>query len=269
MSIYFNQTNLTAGDSFSGGSGGSNFPNGITISDYNIVPEQTFAWGQPSLVVSQPNAPPLNQATFQADNLLAFTGTGGTDDKSCLINSSTIRFRGNLGTGVGSDLVTAIDANLGTSNAFDIKNVNSISGTKYTTGVNPSWNPINFTLRPDQVTDKGLIYMTIGWDAVDTGANPTLVAGADASGAFIRSFWPGYITMPLYLGGQDVIVESDNETFLFGEGKAGAIGTLSTGVQFLSSRNNFSSIQDNTNTYNANMTALLSSLKSVYPACFS
>ena len=270
MSIYFNQTNITPGTSFSGGGGGggSNFPNGITISDYYLTPSPVGAWGSPALTISEINTP-NNQATLSVDNVLAFTGSGGTDDKSCLINASTIQFQGNLGTGIGSVLVSAIDANLGTSNAFDVKNINTLVGTKYTTGANPTWNPMNFTLRPANASDKGTNFIQVTWDAVDTGANTALVAGADASGAFIYSFWPGYITMPLTIGGQDVTIGSDNETFLYGQGKAGAIGNLSTGVEFLSAQNNLSSIQDPSQQYTANMTALLSTFKDLYPTCFS
>lgn len=148
--------------------------------------------------------------------------------------------------------------------------VSTITGQKNTTGVfNPTYNPINFTLRPDLAANKGTNYIQVTWDAVDTGANTALVAGADASGAFIYSFWPGFVSMPLTLGGQDVTISSDNETFLFGEGKAGAIGSLSTGVQFLSAQNTMSSIQDPTKQYNADLTALLSTFKDLYPTCFA
>ena len=191
MSIYFNQTNITAGTPFSsgGGSNTSNFHSGLT------------------------------------------TGTAG---------------QGGFVAGISS-----FNAELDTT------------ATGY------SWIPQYFKFRPDQAVKGGLVANVIEWDAVDTGANLALVYGANTDTAFITSQWPGYISMPLDFSGANLTLRSDNETFMFCEGNAGGLGNISTGTPFISAYNNFSSIQDPTKAYTADMTALLSTFKDLYPGCFS
>ena len=278
MSINPSQSWITPNTSLfgSGGSGGgSNFPQGIDISNNFIQLDPYVRWASPCLAVENtPLTGPAIPVPFSANPFFAFNwdGSNATTSKSGSYSASNIFYQGSNGSGNGSIFVNTIDGNLGTSNAFDVQNVNTISGTKYTTGANPTWNPLNFTLRPDNASDKGTNYIQVTWDAVDTGANTALVAGADASGAFIYSFWPGYITMPLTIGGQDVTISSDNETFLYGQGNAGGLGTLSTGTPFLSGSNFFSSITTPVGVagqYKANMYALFSTLQTSYPACFN
>ena len=74
--------------------------------------------------------------------------------------------------------------------------------------------------------------------------------------------------MPLELWGATIHSYSDNETFLYMDGKEGAIGSISTGVQLLSASNVFNTITDPTKQYTADTTALFSTLKSVYPDSF-
>ena len=137
-----------------------------------------------------------------------------------------------------------------------------------TTGSNVQYAPLNYTLRPDQSVKGGQIYAQFQWDGVDTGANYATLVGANNNFGFIGTVWPGYISMPFQIFGATVQIDSDNETFLFCDGKAGALGTISTGTPFLSSSNAFSSIVSPAGD-KANMSALLSTLKSVYPACFT
>lgn len=149
-----------------------------------------------------------------------------------------------------------------------LTNVYSITGTLNTTASNVGYNPLKFTIRPDQASKGGQVWAQLEYDAVDTGANYALILGATNTSALIASVWPGFISMPLTLTGANVSLASDNETFLFCDGKEGAVGTISTGTQLLSASNIFNTITDPTKTYTADMTALLSTLQSVYPDCF-
>ena len=144
----------------------------------------------------------------------------------------------------------------------------AVSFTSNTTASNVNFVPLNFTIRPDQAVKGGQCYAQFQFDAVDTGANYACVVGGNNSYGFIGSIWPGYISMPFQIFGATVQIDSDNETFLFMDGKAGALGTISTGTPFLSSSNAFSSIVSPAGD-KANMSALLSTLKTVYPACFT
>lgn len=142
------------------------------------------------------------------------------------------------------------------------------SFTLNTTGSNVQMVPLNFTIRPDQATKGGQCYASFQFDAVDTGANYACVVGANNKFGFIGSVWPGFISMPFQVFGATVQIDSDNETFLFMDGKEGAQGTISTGVQFISNSNTLGYIQDPTKAYTADMTALLSTFKDLYPTCF-
>ena len=145
----------------------------------------------------------------------------------------------------------------------------TIKGVFNTTDSNVGYNAIDFVFRPAQAVQGGIIYQKLEWDAVDTGANYALILGATPTTALISSEWPGYISMPLTIAGATISLVGDNETFLFLNANAGALGSISTGTPFLSGSNLFSSITDPTLAYKADMTALLSTFKDLYPACFS
>lgn len=114
--------------------------------------------------------------------------------------------------------------------------------------------------------------MRTSWDATDSGAVVSCVMGSDGTlgKAFVGSEWPGFITMPLAIYGATVEIESDNETFFYMDGKAGAIGTISTGVVLSSSEiGGVSTLGVQGTGDTANMVALFSTLKDLYPACFT
>ena len=119
-------------------------------------------------------------------------------------------------------------------------------------------------------TQGGRVSLRTQWDATDTGAIVACVMGSDGTRgtAFVGSEWPGYITMPMSIYGATVQIESDNETFLYMDGNAGALGSISTGTPFISGSNFFSSITVPGGN-NANMNALFSTFKSLYPSNFS
>lgn len=268
MSVNPSQSWITPTTSlFGSGSGGSNFPQGITVSGEVIQVQPTALWGQPVMNVSNPLTG--SNLPFSADSFFAFNGSGGNDDKSGTYGVSSIFFQGNLGTSVKSQFLEVIDNQLGGTSAFNIKSISSISGTYNTTATNAEYVPLNFTIRPDQASKGGIVYQILQYDAVDTGANYALLTGADNTSGFITCVWPGFISMPLKISGATIEMLSDTETFLYGDGKAGALGTLSTGTPFLSASNTFSSITDPSKQYTADMTALFSTLQSLYPSCFT
>ena len=243
-----------------GGAGGSNFPNGITI-------------GSNSLNIQQGNVG-SNAVVFVSDISGINTGflanpiySGDVATSYLVFGSTTIGCLKGDGS-ASANLLTSVNVT-DTTNAFNLGSINSLTGVLNTTASNAGFNPIDFTIRPDQASKGGIIYGKLEYDAVDTGANYALVFGASNANSFITSVWPGYISMPLQLTGATLEMASDNETFLYMDGKAGALGSISTGTPFLSGSNLFSSITEPTETYKADMTALLSTLASVYPACFS
>ena len=144
----------------------------------------------------------------------------------------------------------------------------TIRNSVATSQLNPIYTPIQFNLNPNLAAQGGSVQAIFNWDAADTGYNVACVIGANSNNAFVGSQWLNYITTPLNIYGATITLESDNETFLFGNGNSGAIGTLSTGVPFLSAQNNMSSLNA-PGTSNANLGALLSTLQATYPACFS
>lgn len=144
----------------------------------------------------------------------------------------------------------------------------TIGNILYTSTNNYQYKCLDYIHRPTQSAQGGQIYAQIQWDAVDTGANYGTVVGASGTTGFIGTIWPGYISMPFQIFGATVDIISDNETFLHCDGKAGAIGSISTGTSFASSENFMSSIQD-TNGVTADLGALFSTLKDLYPTCFS
>jgi len=135
----------------------------------------------------------------------------------------------------------------------------------------PNAIPIDNYMLVQNASQGGRNTIRTTWDAADSGAVVSCVVGADGTNgtAFIGSEWPGYITMPMSIYGANINLKSDNETFFFLDGKEGAVGTISTGVQMLSASNIFNTITDPTKQYTADMTALWSTLQGLYPACFS
>ena len=276
MSINPQQSWITPTTSLfgSGGSGDSNFPSGINIGGsvnlYQIKPATNLAWGQNTLTVQDLSG--SNQKDFGCKNLWASGGANPNLTQTGEYSADGIFYQGSNSSGAGARFLAVEDIaldNTNTTSAFSLMNISSISGTYFTTQNNPNYYPINFQLNTQNASQNGLIALQMTYNANDTGANPTLVAGADPSGAFVYSFWPGFVTLPLNLAGQDVNILSDNETFFRCEGNAGGLGTISTGTGFLSGSNLFSSIKDSTGAYNANVYALFSTLQTSYPACFT
>ena len=274
MSVNFNQTNINATTSFfgGGGGGGSNFPSGITIGSnpnlYTLQPSINIAWGSNTLSVLDLSG--SNQKDFGAGNIYAIVGDGNSA-KTGKYSGDGIFYQGSNGSGAGSRFLGISDKQLNDTNtttAFQIYNVSSMTGVMTTTDNPPNYNPIFFTLRPDQAVKGGSVYATFNWDAVDTGANVACRVGADSQSAYIAAEWLGYITMPMRVSGATITLNSDNETFLYMDGLEGRQGTISTGTAFISGSNEFSSITSADKQNVANMDALLSTLKATYPDCF-
>lgn len=215
MSIYHNQTNISAGSLFPAN---SNFLAGIST---------------PSLV------------GISSINGVSYTGGGG-----------------------GSNFPQG--ATIGTINQGGFVFGTSSMTTNYNTANNVgSYLPVRINYNPANVSLSDEVGMLITYNP-DNAGQTALFLGARGTGeGVVGAVWEGYITMPLLMYGANITMVSDNETFLFCEGKAGAIGSISTGVQMLSASNIFNTITDPTKTYTADMTALWSTLQGLYPACFS
>lgn len=146
--------------------------------------------------------------------------------------------------------------------------VSTMTATLNTTASNYAWYPQRFSLNPAQAAQGGLIGALYTFNPDDAGQTAVFV-GAQSNGAgFIGAVWEGYISMPMEVWGATISLYSDNETFMYMDGKAGALGTISTGVPFISASNAMSSIVAPSGD-RANMTALFSTLKTSYPACFT
>ena len=268
MSVNPNFTNANAFTSFfgQGGAGGSNFPNGITIgSNVALYQGNIPANTGPPLGYAQTVTPAGINTGWLADPLWSGDAAAGY----LRLGSTTMASVDGGGTNETNFLTVLPNLYGSNQPSHVLANISKMSGTSNTTTPNDTYNPINFTIRPDQAIKNGIVYGQLQWDAVDTGANYALVFGASSSNAIVTSIWPGYISMPLFLTGASVEIASDNETFLFMDGNAGALGNISTGTPFVSGSNLFSSITAPTLGVNANMSALLSTLASTYPACFS
>jgi|688.fasta_scaffold07436_14 hypothetical protein len=275
MSVYTNQTNANTTTTFfgaGGGGGGSNFPSGITIGTnpnlYTLQPSINIAWGSNTLSVLDLSG--SNQKDLGAGNIYSINGDGNSA-KTGKYSGDGIFYQGSNGAGNGSRFLGVEDRqlnNTNTTSAFQIYNISSITGTMNTTDNEPNYNSLFFTLRPDQAVKGGSVYATFNYDAVDTGANVACRVGANSQTAYIGAEWLGYITMPMAVYGATVTVASDNETFFYMDGLEGRQGTISTGTAFISGSNEFSSITSADKVNTANMDALLSTLKSVYPDCF-
>lgn len=135
---------------------------------------------------------------------------------------------------------------------------------------NPSVLAMDHYMLVQNASQDGRVSIRTRWDATDSGTVLACVMGSDAARgtAFIGSEWPGFITQPMSIYGATVQIESDNETFFYMDGNAGALGSISTGTPFISGSNAFSSITAPGGD-KANMTALFSTLKALYPSNFS
>ena len=170
----------------------------------------------------------------------------------------------------GTPIATGGGSNFNTINVSSIQGLYSLTGTLNTTTSNTAWEPIQLTLRPDQASDNGLVAIRTTWDAVDTGANVSFIAGATGSNAFIGAEWAGVGAQPIQVIGELIDLTSGEETFIHCDGTGpGNPGTVSTGTKFISAQNTLSSITDPTQTHTADMTLLLSTLQGLYPNCFS
>lgn len=122
MATLFNQTNLNSGTSFaSGGASGSNFPNGIAVSESGantryIGVNPLGNWGQPILTVSQ--LPPTSSITsgISANPLFAYSydGVNATSQKSGSLSHNQIKFQGSNGSGNQTIFLNVNDTQLGT-----------------------------------------------------------------------------------------------------------------------------------------------------------
>jgi len=183
-------------------------------------------------------------------------------------NANTTYFAASGGGGGGSNFPNGLT--IGTSGAGgNIFNTSTLNATLNTTTSNQTWIAQQYNFRPDLATKGGGVRSIWNWDAVNTGANNALTIGSDSIGAFVGAEWLGNIIMPIRMYGANISLISDNETFMFMDGKAGGLGSISTGTPFLSGSNLFSSITAPTATKTANMTALISTLAFTFPACFS
>jgi hypothetical protein len=149
---------------------------------------------------------------------------------------------------------------------FGTSNMTSIYQT---TQSNLTWYPATYVLQPATASLNDSLGIILRYDPLDAGQT-ALVLGARGDGsAFLTGVWEGFISMPMEIGGANITFVGDSgETFMFMEGKAGALGSVSVGTYLLSASNAMSSITD-TSGRTANMTALFSTLQTSLPACFS
>jgi hypothetical protein len=257
MSVNFNQTNLNATTSFFG-AGGSNFPSGISVG----------------------SSPPfILKNGGDAVDALQVQNTNTSDNGYIQIGGAQINPNGQNGlqltptsiNGLASNtynltpFMSVLDPNFGTS-AFALSNISSMSGTYIAN--NTYHTPLRLNLNPANANINDQIAMVVTYNPDDAGSTAIALGARGDGNAFVGAVWEGYITMPLDIWGAQVHMYSDNETFMFMDGKAGNIGSISTGVGFISGSNQFSSVMSADTQNVANMDALLSTLKNAYPNCF-
>lgn len=143
MSVYFNQTNLAPGTSFSGNSGSSSFPQGLNISQNGtntkyIQIDPSVYWGQPSLAVENTSETstaipqPLSANPFFA---FSWDGSNNNTSKSGSYGANSIVFQGNAGTGSNASFIAVRDAGLvnsATGLAFQMTCVSSMTSGAFT-----------------------------------------------------------------------------------------------------------------------------------------
>lgn len=186
---------------------------------------------------------PVNPNFTNANAFTSFFGSGGSNFPQGL----TIGTPGSGGTVFG---------------------ISSLTATLNTTASNYFWAPVRYSLNPAQAAQGGQIGAFYTFNPDDAGQTALFVGARSNGDALVSAVWEGYISMPLQIAGATVQIVSDNETFLYMNGNAGALGNISTGTPFLSGSNLFSSITT-PGGQRANMTALFSTLQSLYPSNFS
>lgn len=130
------------------------------------------------------------------------------------------------------------------------------------------YTPVRYNYNPPSANVNDQVAMVLTYNPQNAGQTAIALGAKGNGNAFVGAVWEGFITMPLELWGAAIHAYSDNETFLYMDGKAGAIGSISTGVQLLSADNILNTITDPTKQYTADTTALFSTLQSLYPDCF-
>lgn len=141
MATLFNQTNLNSGTSFAaGGVSGSNFTNGIAISESNANTRYVGIsplgfWNQPILTVSQlPQVASSITTGIMANPFFAYytDGVNLTSQKSGSYEHNQIKYQGSNGSGNGTVFLNVNDTQLGTQTLtpFQLAGISSMqSGT--------------------------------------------------------------------------------------------------------------------------------------------
>ena len=138
-----------------------------------------------------------------------------------------------------------------------------------TSNTGTTWFPATYCLQPDTASLNDLMGIILRYDPLNAGQTALILGSRGDGSAFLTGVWEGFISMPMSISGANISFEGDSgETFLFMEGNAGALGSVSVGTYLLSASNAMSSITDTTGR-KANMTALFSTLQTSFPACFS
>lgn len=212
--------------SFSGSGSGSNFPNGLVISDNGANSEilsiaGNIVWGRPVLTVSGSNqylgTGDIVAGTFYAAEQSSpsgnsyFTGNYG---------ANSIEYQGNLGSGSNTVFLSLNDTALGTATPpFILSGVSTINGSPYGGGGGGS----NFPAGISFGTSNGLMTLTspyttgatavlqgtVGNDAqlvVGNTTNYTLIAKDDM--AFYDTAQGGVVDFAQYGGGGKILVSN-------------------------------------------------------------
>ena len=147
--------------------------------------------------------------------------------------------------------------------------VSSINQTWNTTLSNVGWWPHDINLNPASNAQGGITGIRITYNPDDAGQTALYLGAGYTDGAFIWAIWDGYIWMPLQIRGAQINMVSGqgDESFMAMDGDNNTI-TVGSNMDFISDTNTFKVISDPTKTYNADVTALFSTLQSLYPSCF-
>lgn len=172
------------------------------------------------------------------------------------------------GGGGGSNFPSG--ATLGVANGGGaVYGTSNMSCFYNTSNTNNTWFPATYCLQPNTASLNDNMGIILRYDPLNAGQTALILGARGDGSAYLSGVWEGYISMPMEIAGANITFKGDSgETFLFMEGNAGALGSVSVGTYLLSSSNAMSSIQA-PGGQKANMTALFSTLQSVYPACFS
>jgi len=189
----------------------------------------------------------FNQTNIAPGTALFSTGGGGGSGSnfpngiftSSIVGLSSINGVAYTGGGGGGGSNFPNGLTIGTSNAGGfIYGVSSMTANLQNTSSNYTWFPIQLTLQPPTASSGDSMGIILRYDPLDSGQT-ALVLGARADGsAYLTGVWEGFISMPMEIAGANITFVGDSgETFMFMEGKAGAVGTVSTGVDFYSANN--------------------------------